>query len=74
MRLEERRRLHEMTIEQLQHELTEAQRTLLDHQFDAGLKRLTNPAGLHNTRKRVAMLANTHPRAGIAGGNRVGHH
>ena len=41
MKLEERRRLHEMTTEQLQQELAEAQRTLLNHQFDAGLKRLT---------------------------------
>ena len=56
MRLEERRHLHDMAKEELQHELDEAQRTLLNHRFDAGLKRLTNPAGLHNARKRVAML------------------
>jgi len=56
VRLEERRRIHDMTKEQLLHELDEAQRTLLTHRFDAGLKRLTNPAGLHNTRKLVAML------------------
>lgn len=56
MRLDERRRLHDLSTEQLQHELAEAQRTLLNHRFDAGLKRLTNPAGLHNTRKLIAML------------------
>lgn len=56
MKLEERRRIHDMSKEQLQHELAESERTLLNHQFDAGLKRLTNPAGLHNTRKRIAML------------------
>jgi len=56
VKLEERRRLHEMTAELLQHELTEAERQLLEHRFDAGLKRLTNPAALHNTRKRIAFL------------------
>ena len=56
MNNDERRRLHELAKDQLQHELADAERTLLNHQFDAGLKRLTNPAGLHNTRKRVAML------------------
>lgn len=56
MKLEERRRIHEMTKEQLQTELVDAERQLLNHQFDAGLKRLGNPAALHNTRKRVAML------------------
>lgn len=56
MRLEERRQLHDMSKEQLEHELAEAERVLLNHRFDAGLKRLTNPAGLHNTRKRIAML------------------
>ena len=56
MKLEERRRLHELTKEQLETELNEAERNLLDYRFDAGLKRLTNPAALHNTRKRIAML------------------
>jgi ribosomal protein L29 len=52
----ERRRLHELTKEQLHTELAEAERILLNHQFDKGLKRLTNPAGLHNTRKLIALL------------------
>lgn|GEM_PF-1264031 len=56
MKLVERRRLHELTKEQLHTELAEAERDLLDHQFDKGLKRLTNPAALHNSRKRVARL------------------
>lgn len=56
MKLEERRRLHELTKEQLQTELTDAERDLLEHQFDRGLKRLTNPSALHNSRKRVARL------------------
>jgi ribosomal protein L29 len=54
--MDERRRLHELTKEQLNTELADAERNLLDHQFDKGLKRLTNPAALHNTRKRIAML------------------
>lgn len=56
MKLEERRRLHDMTPDQLQHELSETERTLLNLQFDAGMKRLTSPAALHNTRKRIALL------------------
>lgn len=54
--MEERRRLHELTKDQLQHELSEAERQLIEYRFDAGLKRLTNPAALHNTRKRIAVL------------------
>jgi len=54
--MDERRRLHELTKEQLNTELADAERNLLDHQFDKGLKRLTNPAALHNTRKRIALL------------------
>lgn len=55
MKLEERRRVHDLTIEQLQHELVDAERELLNHRFDAGMKRLSNPAAIHNTRKRIAM-------------------
>ena len=54
--MDERRRLHELTKEQLNTELADSERNLLDLQFDKGLKRLTNPAALHNTRKRIAML------------------
>lgn len=54
--MDERRRLHELTKEQLNTELAETERALLDLQFDKGLKRLTNPAALHNTRKRIAVL------------------
>ncbi|MHB0936686.1 MAG: 50S ribosomal protein L29 [Armatimonadota bacterium] len=54
--MDERRRLHELTKEQLNTELADAERNLLDLQFDKGLKRLTNPAALHNTRKRIALL------------------
>jgi ribosomal protein L29 len=56
VKLEERRRIHDLTEEQLKGELAEAERDLLTHRFDAGLKRLTNPAALHNARKRIAML------------------
>lgn len=56
MKLEERRRIHGLTKEQLQHELAEAEQALLNHRFDAGMKRLSNPAGIHNARKRIAML------------------
>lgn len=56
MKMDERRRLHELTKEQLNTELAETERALLDLQFDKGLKRLTNPAALHNTRKRIAVL------------------
>ncbi len=56
MKLEERRRLHDLTKEQLQDELHKAEETLLNYRFDAGMNRLTNPAGLHNTRKRIAVL------------------
>jgi ribosomal protein L29 len=56
VKLEERRRLHGLTKDELQKELTEAERALLDLRFDAGLNRLSNPAALHNTRKRIALL------------------
>jgi len=56
MKLDERRRLHELTKDQLQAELVTAERNLLLLQFDAGMKRLTNPAALHNTRKLIAVL------------------
>lgn len=56
MKLEERRRLHGLTIDQLHSELQEAQRALLNFRFDAGLNRLTNPAGMHNARKQIARL------------------
>jgi len=56
MKLEERRRIHDLTKEQLQGELADTERTLLNFQFDAGMKRLTNPSGIHNAKKRIAML------------------
>ncbi|MHB9133410.1 MAG: 50S ribosomal protein L29 [Armatimonadota bacterium] len=56
MKLNERQDLHKMTKEQLLTELTEAERTYLNFRFDAGLKRLTNSAGMHNSRKRIALL------------------
>lgn len=56
MKLDERRRFHEMTVEQLQHELAEAERLLLNFRFEAGMKRLVNPSGLHDARKRIAMV------------------
>lgn len=55
-RTEERIRLHGLSVKELNDELNEAERTLLNFRFDAGLNRLTNPAGLHNARKRVATL------------------
>lgn len=56
MKLEERRNLHNMTIEQLQVELQHAERAMLELRFDSGLNRLSSPASLHNTRKRIAIL------------------
>ena len=56
MKLEERRKLHEMTKEQLQADLSETEQRLLTFRFDAGMKRLSNTAGLHHARKRIALL------------------
>jgi len=56
MKLQERRDLHALTSEQLQAHLLEAEREMLDFRFDAGLNRLSNSAGMHNTRKRIAIL------------------
>jgi large subunit ribosomal protein L29 len=53
---EERNTFRNMDIEQLNSELQKAERDLLDYRFDAGLNRLVNPAGIHNTRKRIARL------------------
>jgi len=53
---QERRQLHEKSIDQLTADLHEAERELLNFRFDAGLNRLTNPAGMHNTRKQIARL------------------
>ncbi len=69
MQSEERSPMHGMTIEELQHELQEAQRTLLNMRFDAGMNRMTNPAGLHNTRKRIAHAEDAHPRERAGGGD-----
>ena len=56
MKLTERRDLHALTTDQLQVQLLEAEHDMLTHRFDAGLNRMTNPAGLHKTRKRIALL------------------
>lgn len=56
MKLNERVRLHGLSKDELEKELAEAERALLTYRFDAGLNRLTNPAGMHNTRKRIAVL------------------
>lgn len=56
MKLEERRRIHGLTKDQLAKDLQDAERQLLEYRFDAGLNRLNNPAGLHNSRKLIAML------------------
>lgn len=56
MKLNERTRLHGLSTEELEKELADAERALLNFRFDAGLNRLSNPAGMHNTRKRVATL------------------
>ena len=56
MKLDERRRLHGLSREELSNELHEAERALLNFRFDAGLNRLNNSAGMHNTRKRIAVL------------------
>jgi ribosomal protein L29 len=36
--------------------LHEAERALLNFRFDAGLNRLTNTAGMHNARKKIAVV------------------
>ena len=56
MKLEERQRLHALSIADLNKELGDAEGQLLTYRFDAGLNRLSNPAGLHNTRKLIAVL------------------
>ena len=56
MKIVERKRLHGLSKEQLTSELEKAERDLLRLRFDAGLNKLANPAGLHNTRKQVATL------------------
>lgn len=56
MKLDERRRLHGLAKPELLGELQDAERTLLMFRFDAGLNRLTNPGGMHNARKRIAVL------------------
>jgi ribosomal protein L29 len=56
MKLQERIRLHGLTIEQMQGELRDVERAMLDFRFDAGLNRLTNTAGMHHARKRIAAL------------------
>lgn len=56
MKRNEMNDLHNLTIEQLQGELQTTERKLLDLRFDNGLNRLTNTAGLHNTRKRIAVI------------------
>ena len=56
MNVVQRQELHRKTTEQLQQDLAEAERTLLTLQFDAGMKRLTNPSAIHSTRKQIARL------------------
>jgi ribosomal protein L29 len=56
VKLDERRTIHAMTIADLATELATAERQLLDARFDAGLNRLSNPALLHKTRKRIALM------------------
>jgi ribosomal protein L29 len=56
VKLDERRRLHGLDVPALQTELNDTQDQLLRLRFDAGLKRLTNTASLHTTRKRVAVI------------------
>ena len=56
MRLQERIRVHSLTIEQLRGELRELERALLDLHFDAGLNKLSNTSGLRNTRKKIAAM------------------
>ncbi|HEX2951070.1 MAG TPA: 50S ribosomal protein L29 [Armatimonadota bacterium] len=56
MKLDERRRLHGLSRDELVNELQQAESALINFRFDAGLNRLTNPAGMHNTRKRIAVL------------------
>lgn len=56
MNLTARRQLHSQTRDQLASELAQAERTLLDLQFDKGLNRLSNPAAMRDTRKQIARL------------------
>jgi ribosomal protein L29 len=54
--INERARLHGLKKDELEKELAEAERDLIGFRFDAGLNRLTNPAALHKSRKRIAVL------------------
>lgn len=56
MKLEERRTLHGLSKDDLSAELKKAEQDLLEFRFAAGMNRLSNPAGMHNTRKRIAVL------------------
>lgn len=56
MKLDERRRLHGLPKETLKTELQDAEQSLLEFRFAAGMNRLANPAGMHNARKRIAVL------------------
>ncbi len=53
---ETRDRLQGLSVDELKHELAAAEQSLLNYQFDAGLKRLTNPAGMHDARKQIARV------------------
>lgn len=53
---ETRDRLQGLSVDELKRELAEAELSLLNYQFDAGLKRLTNPAGLRDARKQIARV------------------
>jgi ribosomal protein L29 len=56
VKLEERRRLHNLTIDELKSELADMERTLIELQFAAGMNQLSNPASLGTARKKVAVL------------------
>jgi len=56
VKLEERRRLHNLTIDELKSELAETERTLIELQFAAGMNQLSSPASLGTCRKKVAVL------------------
>ena len=56
MKLEERRRLHGLNSAELQKELTQAEETMMQFNFDRGLNKNVTSSSIHNTRKMIAIL------------------
>jgi len=56
MKLDERRRLHGLSADDLKKELVQAEENLMQFNFDRGLNKNVTSSSLHNTRKMIAIL------------------